>query len=146
MSGRGPAHRRRRASLTSQSATTTTRATDTRSTACARPRPTPPATTTTPTTGATAPDRGGSRVRRPSRGTTAPPIDVHRGVATGPQSDTVSITFDRSYDRPPRLTFGRTGGGVRERSYATDENGRFVGVTLTTRRTDATLDVFVDDG
>lgn len=73
-----------------------------------------------------------------------PPIDVHQGMTTGPDSDVVSVAFDRPYARPPRLTFGRTGGGIRERTYKTDRHGNYVGVTITTQQPDSTVDVFVD--
>ena len=74
-----------------------------------------------------------------------PPIDVHRGVSTDAGSTVVSVEFDRPYADPPRLSFGRAGGGIRERSYETDANGNYVGVTLRTRDEGGTLDVFVDD-
>jgi len=73
-----------------------------------------------------------------------PAVDVHRGVTAGDGSDTVTVTFDRPYARPPRLSFGRTGGGIRERTYDIDGEGNYVGATLVTRRTGATVDVFVD--
>lgn len=76
----------------------------------------------------------------------SPPMDVHRHASTGPRSDTVWIPFERPYAEPPRLTFGRTGGGIQERRFTTDEEGNFVGVELTTVRDGETVDVFVDDG
>jgi nitrous oxidase accessory protein NosD len=75
-----------------------------------------------------------------------PAVDVHRGVTTGASSNVAVVEFDRPYERPPRLSFGRTGGGVERRRFETDANGNYVGVAVTTREADATLDVFVDDG
>lgn len=75
-----------------------------------------------------------------------PPIGVHRGVSAAEGGDAVTVEFDRPYATHPRLSFGRAGGGIRERSYETDEDDNYVGVTLRPRNAGAVLDVFVDDG
>ncbi|QLG26661.1 right-handed parallel beta-helix repeat-containing protein [Halorarum halophilum] len=73
-----------------------------------------------------------------------PAVDVHRGLRTRSDRPTVSVEFDSPYARPPRISFGRTAGGVRERSFETDGDGNYVGVTIRARNSDAPLDVFVD--
>lgn len=75
-----------------------------------------------------------------------PAVGVHRDVTTGAGENTVTVRFDRPHARPPRLSFGRTGGGIETRTFETDGDGNYVGVTLGTRNEGATLDVFVDDG
>ncbi|WP_137283682.1 right-handed parallel beta-helix repeat-containing protein [Halorussus salinisoli] len=79
-----------------------------------------------------------SRVRN-----NTPPTDVHRDVS--PDSGTTArVEFERAYAHPPQLTFGRTGGGVGDVSYVTDESGNYVGAKIATRRQGGTLDVFVN--
>ncbi|QLG62679.1 right-handed parallel beta-helix repeat-containing protein [Halorarum salinum] len=74
----------------------------------------------------------------------APPVDVHRNVTTDADRPVVRLEFDQPYARPPRLSFGRVAGGVRERAFETDDDGNYVGVRLTARNADAPMDVFVD--
>lgn len=74
-----------------------------------------------------------------------PPVDVHRDLRTGSDPPVVHVEFDRPYARPPRVSFGRAAGGVRDRAFETDGSGNYVGVTITARRADASIDVFVDD-
>ena len=59
-----------------------------------------------------------------------PPTDAHRGVTSNSGEETVRTDFDQTYARPPRLTFGRNGGGIRDISYGTDGDGNFVGAEL----------------
>lgn len=73
-----------------------------------------------------------------------PPVDVHRDQRTGSEEPTVRVEFDSPYARPPRITFGRTAGGVRDRTFETDGDGNYVGVTIRASNSDAPLDVFVD--
>jgi parallel beta-helix repeat protein len=73
-----------------------------------------------------------------------PPVGVHRDRSTGADG-VVRVEFDRPYARAPKLSFGRTGGGVRDVRFSTDDDGDFVGVTLTTADAERTLDLFVDD-
>lgn len=75
-----------------------------------------------------------------------PPVGVHRGVEAPAGERTVTVRFDRPHARAPRLSFGRTGGGIESRRFRTDEDGNFVAVTLTVQREGTTLDVFVEDG
>lgn len=74
-----------------------------------------------------------------------PPVDVHRGVTTEQDSNVAHISFDRPYTQPPRLSFGRAGGGIRDRTFVTDENGNYAGVRLTTKNPGTILDVFVEN-
>ena len=74
-----------------------------------------------------------------------PPTDIHRDVSLRSGSKVIQIDFDETYARPPRLTFGRKGGGIEDISYETDSNGNYVGATLTVGQQGETLDVFVDD-
>jgi len=80
-----------------------------------------------------------------TRGNT-PPTGVHRGVTTGSGSNAARVEFDRKYARRPRLAYGRVGGGVRDVSYETNDDGEFVAAKVTVRRDGATLDVFVNEG
>ena len=74
-----------------------------------------------------------------------PPTGAHRDAS--PNSDgVVRVEFDRPYARRPRLGFGRVAGGVRDVTYETDDDGNYVGATVTVGRADATVDVFVRDG
>lgn len=84
------------------------------------------------------------RFRRPSSHVRnhEPPVDVHRDIAA--DGTTVGVSFDRPYERPPRLAFARDGGGVRGRSFERDGRGNVVGVTLEVAREGGTVDVFVD--
>ena len=81
-----------------------------------------------------------SRVRN-----NAPAADAHRGVSADSGSNEVAVEFDQPYARPPKLSFGRANGGVEDVSYETNENGSFVGATITIGRKGGTLDVFTDD-
>ncbi|UPV75557.1 right-handed parallel beta-helix repeat-containing protein [Halorussus limi] len=71
-----------------------------------------------------------------------PPTGVHRGLSADSGTE-VSVEFDRAYSRPPKLAFGRANGGVEGVSYATNDDGNFVGATVTLGENDGTLDVFV---
>jgi hypothetical protein len=81
-----------------------------------------------------------SRVRN-----NTPPVDVHHDLEADPDREVVEVTFDRPYERPPRLTFGRTAGPVRDTTYRTDAQGNFVGAEINVEQA-GTFDVFVDDG
>lgn len=74
-----------------------------------------------------------------------PPVDVHRDRTAAPDGNVVEVEFDRSYARPPRLTFGRAAGAVGETAYLTDADGNFVGAEISVAE-GGTFDVFVDDG
>ena len=74
-----------------------------------------------------------------------PPTGVHRGIAAAEGSDTVRVDFAKPYARRPWLTFGRTGGGVRDVAFETNGNGNFIGATITLARPGASIDVRVDD-
>jgi hypothetical protein len=74
-----------------------------------------------------------------------PPVDVHHDLEADPDRGVVEVDFDRRYARPPRLTFGRTAGPVRDTTYRTDADGNFVGAEIRVEQT-GTFDVFVDDG
>jgi hypothetical protein len=89
------------------------------------------------------PWRFGSSSAR-TRGNT-PPTGAHRGVSTGSGSTVARVEFDRRYARRPRLSFGRVGGGIRDVSYETNDEGEFVAVEVRVRRDGATLDVFVNE-
>lgn len=71
----------------------------------------------------------------------APPLDVHRGLRA--EGGVLSVTFDRTYARAPRLSFGRRDGAVREVSYRTGGAGNVVGADIVVG-SDGTFDVFVD--
>lgn len=71
-----------------------------------------------------------------------PPVDVQRGAPAG-GGTTVAVEFDRPHRQPPRLAFGRTG-GVRGRSFRTDDDGNVVGVALEVARAGGTVHLFVD--
>jgi parallel beta-helix repeat protein len=79
-----------------------------------------------------------SRVRH-----NAPVMGAHHDVSAD-ASGVARIDFDKPYARPPPLTFGRIGGGVRDIAYEMDDDGHYVGATITVGDADATLDVFVD--
>ncbi|WP_266075677.1 right-handed parallel beta-helix repeat-containing protein [Haladaptatus caseinilyticus] len=72
-----------------------------------------------------------------------PAFDVHRGVV-GDDAGTVSVRFDKSYARRPKLTFGRVGGGIETVSYTKTKRGAFDGVTITVESSNGVLDVFVE--
>ena len=74
-----------------------------------------------------------------------PSTDVHRNLSAPSGENAVRVDFEQVYARPPRLTFGRKGGGVEDISYETDGDGNYVGATLTVGRQAGTVDVFVDD-
>lgn len=74
-----------------------------------------------------------------------PPVDVHPDLEADPDRGVLAVEFDRPYARPPRLTFGRTGGRVQETSYRTDADGNFVGAEIAVEQ-GGTFDVFVDEG
>jgi nitrous oxidase accessory protein NosD len=84
----------------------------------------------------TAPD---SRVRN-----NRPAVDVHRDVSPRPDGRVVRVRFEKPYVDRPRLTFARVGGGVRDVSYRTDEDGHYVGADVTVAEDGGVLDVFVD--
>ena len=71
-----------------------------------------------------------------------PPFDVHRGLVAD-ASGTVAVRFDKPYARPPRLSFGRVGGGVRDVTYTTTGSA-FDGAVVTVGSSGAVVDVFVD--
>ena len=71
-----------------------------------------------------------------------PPFDVHRGLVAD-ASGTVAVRFDKPYARPPRLSFGRVGGGVRDVTYTTSGDA-FDGAVVTVGSPGAAVDVFVD--
>lgn len=72
-----------------------------------------------------------------------PPVDVHRGLDADPDPGVLEVEFDRPYAKPPRLTFGRTGGRVAATSFRTDAAGNFVGAEIVVDG-GGTFDVFVD--
>ncbi|WP_327052662.1 right-handed parallel beta-helix repeat-containing protein [Halomicrococcus gelatinilyticus] len=71
-----------------------------------------------------------------------PPFDVHRGLVAD-ASGTAAVRFDKPYARPPRLSFGRVGGGVRDVTYTTSGDA-FDGAVVTVGSPGAAVDVFVD--
>ena len=81
-----------------------------------------------------------SRVRN-----NTPPAGAHRDLSTGPESTTLSVEFEKSHARPPRLTFGRGRTEIQGLAYDTDGNGNFTGVEVTVERPDTTVDLFLDD-
>ena len=74
-----------------------------------------------------------------------PELGAHRGLTAGEGERTVSVEFDRAYARPPRLSYGRRGGGIRDVTYARDERGSVTGATLELDREGGTVDVFVGE-
>jgi hypothetical protein len=72
-----------------------------------------------------------------------PRSGVFRGVTAGADG-VANLSFARPYAHPPRLTFGRRGGGVRAVTYETDADGNVVGADIEVARPGSTLDVFVD--
>lgn len=79
----------------------------------------------------------------------APPVDAYPGLTPGRgQNDeadrTLQVEFDKPYADPPKLAFGRRGGGVRDVAYETDESGDFVAATVTLAEADGTVDLFVE--
>lgn len=74
----------------------------------------------------------------------SPAVDAHRGLTPNGRGSTVTVEFEKPYADPPKLTFGRRGGGIRDVSYATDANGNFVGATVTLAGEDGVTDLFVE--
>lgn len=74
----------------------------------------------------------------------APSVDVHRGLTTDEATGELAVSFEKPYADRPKLSFGRRAGGVGDASYATDENGDFVGVTITVAEPGGVVDLFVD--
>lgn len=72
-----------------------------------------------------------------------PAFDAHRGLVAD-ESGTVAVRFEKPYDRRPRLTFGRVGGGLESVSYWTTASGAFGGTTLSVGSPGARVDVFVE--
>ncbi|NEU56041.1 hypothetical protein [Halorussus sp. MSC15.2] len=80
-----------------------------------------------------------------------PPVDAYPGLTPGGDGSegrgnrTVRVEFDKPYADPPKVAFGRCGGGIRNVAYATDENGDFVAATVTVAEGDgAAVDLFVE--
>ena len=56
----------------------------------------------------------------------------------------MAVEFEKPYADPPKLAFGRRGGGIRDVSYATDANGNYVGATVTLAGGGGVVDLFVE--
>ena len=74
-----------------------------------------------------------------------PALGAHRNRVDDDGDGAVSVEFDRAYARPPRLSYGRRGGGIQGVTYATDQEGNVTGVTVETAREGGTVDLFVGD-
>jgi hypothetical protein len=74
-----------------------------------------------------------------------PALGTYRGRVDDDGDGTVSVSFDRAYADPPRLSYGRRGGGVRSVTYTRDQRGVVTGVTLEIGRDGGTVDLFVGD-
>ncbi|QCJ47710.1 MULTISPECIES: right-handed parallel beta-helix repeat-containing protein [Haloprofundus] len=70
-----------------------------------------------------------------------PPFDSHSGVRAS--NNRAEIRFEKAYDEPPKLTFARRGGGIRNVEYR-ERNGAFVGASIETAAADGVVDVAVD--
>ncbi|KTG09465.1 hypothetical protein AUR64_16960 [Haloprofundus marisrubri] len=70
-----------------------------------------------------------------------PAFDAHYGVT--PTDGEVRVQFQKPYVRHPKLSFGRRGGGIESIRYRTNDDGAFVGATLTVGG-DSPLDLFVE--
>lgn len=73
-----------------------------------------------------------------------PPVDAYPGLTPGDEGDTVEVEFEKPYAEPPKLVFGRRGGGIGKVSYANDEDGNFVGATVTLAEAGGVVDLFVE--
>ncbi len=70
-----------------------------------------------------------------------PALGAYRGLSG--DGGSVSVEFDRPHARPPRLSYGRRGGGIRGVTYETDRSGTVTGVTVETADEKAVVDLFV---
>lgn len=73
-----------------------------------------------------------------------PAMDAYHSLTPNGPGSTVQVKFEKPYADPPKLTFGRRGGGIQDVSYMTDGNGNFVGATVTLAGGDGVLDLFVE--
>ena len=74
----------------------------------------------------------------------SPAVDAYHGLTPDGQGNAVQVEFEKPYADPPKLAFGRRGGGIRDVSYATDGDGNFVGATVTLTGRGGVVDLFVD--
>lgn len=70
-----------------------------------------------------------------------PPFDSHHGVDTASGGSTVTIMFEKPYQKPPRLVFGRGSGGLPNFAYKMNEEGHYIGAEISTDSTDDVIDV-----
>ncbi|WP_227375045.1 right-handed parallel beta-helix repeat-containing protein [Haladaptatus halobius] len=74
----------------------------------------------------------------------SPAVDAYRGLTPDGRRDAIRVEFEKPYADPPKLAFGRRGGGIRDVSYATDANDDFVGATVTLAGRGGVVDIFVE--